>query len=205
MSTVSLNLSLGRRARNILLRPRNEWETIAAEDTSVKALYLRYILPLAAIGPVAGFISVSIFGVAIPFMGRYRVPVGTGIAQAIVSYALALAGVYVLALIISALAPSFGGEKSLPQALKLAAYTSTPVWLAGILHLVPLLGVLILFAGVYGLYLLYLGLPQLMRAPRGRAFPYVAAVIVSAVVIYIVIALIAGSLVTLPTAGFPAA
>lgn len=205
MNTASLDLSLSRRARNILFRPRGEWETIATEDTSVKALYLRYILPLAAIGPVAGFIGASIFGISIPFMGRYHVPVGTGIAQAIVSYALDLVGVYVLALIISGLAPMFGGEKSLPQALKLAAYTSTPVWVAGILHLVPLLGVLILLAGIYGLYLLYLGLPQLMRAPRARAFPYVAAVIVSAVVIYIAIALIAGSLVTLPTAGFPAA
>ncbi|HET7568989.1 MAG TPA: Yip1 family protein [Gammaproteobacteria bacterium] len=200
MNTVTLNLPLTHRVRNILFRPRSEWEAIADETASPRTLYLRYILPLAAIGPVANFIGLSMFGVSVPFLGRYRVPISSGIAEAIVSYVLTLVGVYVLALIISELAAGFGGEKSLPQALKLAAYTSTPVWLAGVLHLVPLLDVLILFAGIYGLYLLYLGLPRLMHAPRERAFGYTAAVVIADIVIYLVIGLIAGSLVTLPTA-----
>lgn len=204
MNTVTLNLPLTHRVRNILFRPRGEWEIIADEATPPKALYLRYIVPLAAIGPVANFIGLSIFGVSVPLLGRYRVPVGSGIAEAIVSYVLTLIGVYVLAWIISELAATFGGEKSLPQGLKLAAYSSTPVWLAGILHLVPLLGILILFAGIYGLYLLYLGIPQLMCAPRERAFGYTATVVIVDIVIYIVIGLIAGGLVALPTAALTA-
>ncbi|HET6725605.1 MAG TPA: Yip1 family protein [Gammaproteobacteria bacterium] len=203
MSTVALtHIPLAQRARNILFRPRQEWDIIAAEDTPAKALYLRYILPLAAIGPVAAFIRDSIFGVSIPLVGHYRIPIGSGIAEAVVAYALTLIGVYVLAFVIAELAMAFGGEKSLPQALKVAAYSSTPVWVAGVLHLVPLLGILILFAGIYSLYLLYLGLPPLMRAPREKSVGYTLGVIVAAIVIYIVIGVIAGSLVTLPTASF---
>lgn len=202
MNTVTLTLPLTHRVRNILFRPRSEWEIIAAEDTPARALYMHYVLPLAAIGPAADFIRSSLFGFSIPLVGHYRVPFGSGLAEAVVAYALTLVGVYVLAFVVAQLATAFGGEKSLPQALKAAAYSSTPVWIAGVLQLVPLLGILILFAGIYGLYLLYLGLPPLMRTPREKSLGYTLGVIAAAIVIYVVIGVIAGSLVTLPTPGF---
>jgi uncharacterized protein YqgC (DUF456 family) len=108
---------------------------------------------LAAIGPVAFFIGMSIVGVSLPLGGSYRVSISSGIASAVVQYVLTLASVYVLAFVIDALAPTFSGEKDLNQAFKLATYSYTPGWLVGIFSLIPALGVLGIL-GLYGIYLL---------------------------------------------------
>lgn len=121
----------------------------------------------------------------------YRTPIGTAITGAIVSYVLALIGVYVLALIIDGLAPTFGGTKNQIQALKTAAYSSTASWLAGIFVLVPGLRVLTIL-GLYSLYLLYLGLPVLMKAPQEKAGAYTGVVVLAAIVLFFVIGMVGG-------------
>ena len=125
-------MNLVDRVKRILLSPRTEWEVIDAEPTTPAALYTGYIMPLAAIGPIAQVIGYSVFGITIPFMGTYRVPIGSAITSAIVTYILTLVATYVLALIIDALAPTFNGQRSQIQGLKVAAYSSTASWVAGI-------------------------------------------------------------------------
>ncbi len=191
-------MNLVDRVKRILLSPQPEWQVIDGEVTSPGALYTGYIVPLAAIGPLASVIGYSVFGIRVPFSGTvYRVPLGSAITSAVVSYVLTLVGVYVLALIIDALAPTFGGTKSPIQALKVAAYSSTAGWVAGIFALVPglrMLGIL----GLYGLYLLYLGLPVLMKAPAERAAGYTALVVVAAIVLFVVIGVVGSRFMAMP-------
>jgi Yip1-like protein len=192
-------MALMDRVKNILLTPRTEWEVIDAEPATLADLYKGYIIPLAAIGPVAQAIGSSVFGYTVPFIGSYRTPPGAAITGALVTYALTLVGVYVLALIIDALAPSFNGTRSQIQALKVAAYSSTASWVAGIFALIPgvrFLGIL----GVYSLYLLYLGLPVVMKAPKEKALGYTAVVIIAAIVLFMVIGLVAAMFVSAPMA-----
>jgi Yip1-like protein len=193
-------MNLVERVKNILLMPAKEWEVIDTESTTVAALYTGYILPLAAIGPIAQVIGYSVFGFRMPFGGSvYRVPIGRAFTAAVVSYVLALVGVYLLALIIDALAPTFGGTKSQIQALKVAAYSSTAAWVAGIFALVPglrMLGIL----GLYSIYLLYLGLPVLMKAPKDKAVGYTVVVIIAAIVLFFVVGAVAGRLTGMPYA-----
>jgi hypothetical protein len=193
-------MNLVDRVKQILLSPKSEWDVIDAEQTTPADLYTHYIMPLAAIGPVAHLIGSTVFGIPIPFVGTYRVPIGSAITQAIVSYVLSLAGIYVLALIIDALAPTFGGQRSQIQALKLAAYSSTASWLAAIFGLVPALSPLALL-GLYSLYLLYLGLPVLMKAPRDKAVGYIGVVIITAIVLAMVIGAVGAMFKTMPGAG----
>jgi Yip1 domain len=190
-------MALVDRVKNILLTPRQEWAVIDAEPTTPVELYKEYIMPLAAIGPVAGMIGSTVFGYRIPMLGTYRAPVGQALSAMVVTYLLTLGGVYVLALIIDALAPSFNGTKSQTQALKVAAYSSTASWVAGIFSLIPALrwlGIL----GLYSLYLLYLGLPVLMKAPEEKALAYTILVILAALVLFLVIGLVAGSFLSGP-------
>ena len=193
-------MNLVERVKRILVSPKTEWEVIDAEQTTPAELYTRYILPLAAIGPIAQLIGYSVFGVTVPFVGTYRVPIGSAITQALVSYLLTLAGTYVLALIIDALAPTFNGQRSQIQALKLAAYSLTASWVAGIFALIPGLRILTLL-GLYSLYLLYLGLPVLMKTPREKAMGYTVVVIIAAIVLSLVIGAIAGVFMKIPGAG----
>jgi uncharacterized protein YqgC (DUF456 family) len=106
--------------------------------------------------------------------------------SAVVQYVLTLVSVYILALIIDALAPTFSGEKNLTQAFKLATYSYTPGWLVGVFALIPALGILRIL-GLYGLYLLYVGLPVLMKSPKEKSTVYTVAVIIAAIIIFVVI------------------
>jgi hypothetical protein len=191
-------MDLVQRVKQILLSPRTEWQVIEAEPTTTAELYKTYIIPLAAIGPISQVIGYSVFGITMPFVGTYRVPIGSAISSALVAYVLTLAGTYVLALIIDGLAPTFNGQRNQIQALKVAAYSSTASWLAGIFALIPGLRLLAIL-GLYSLYLLYLGLPIVMKSPREKALGYTVVVIVAAIVLFMIIGVIAGRFMAIPT------
>ena len=179
-------MSLVNRAKGILLNPKAEWPVIDTEPATVGSLYTGYIIPLAAIPAIASFVGLSVIGISV--LGfSLRVPAGTALTSAAVQYALSLAGTFVLALIIDALAPSFGGQKNQVQALKVAAYASTASWVAGLFLLLPSLAILAAIGGLYSLFLIFLGLPVVMKAPQDKAVGYTVVVIVVAVVLYFVI------------------
>ena len=194
-------MNLVERAKNILLQPKAEWPVIAAEPQSVQSLYTQYAMILAAIPAVAGFIGMSLIGIS-GFSYSYRVPIGSGLAQMVLSYVLGLGAVYVLALIIDALAPQFGGTKDFISALKVAVFASTASWLGGIFMIIPMLGILSMLASLYGLYLLYTGLSPLMKSPPDRSVPYTVVIIIAAIVLFVVVAAISAMVVPSPMRGF---
>jgi len=179
------------RARNIVLTPRDEWPIVETEPTGINDIYKNYVIPLAAIPAVAGFIGTSIIGASIPGVGTVRIGFFAGLISAVLQFALSLALVYVLALIIDALAPTFRGQKNTLAAFKVAAYSMTPAWLAGIFAIIPSISFLSLL-GLYGIYVLYTGLPLLMRVPEDKAFGYTVVVVLSAIVLSIVFAAVLG-------------
>lgn len=180
-------MNIVERVKKILLEPKKEWEIISRETTNTSELYKSYIMPLAAIGPVASIVGMSIMGISMPLAGTFRLPIITSIGSAVVQYILSLVGVYILALIVDFLAPNFSGEKNIDQALKLAAYSYTAGWLSGIFMIVPALGFFMIL-GLYGLYLIYTGIPVLMKAPREKALGYTVTVVIAAVIISMIIA-----------------
>jgi len=187
-------MNLVDRTKSILLSPQQEWQAIDEEETSIGGLVTGYIVPLAAIGPVASLIGMEIFGISVPSVGTFRVPIGAALRQGIAQYVMALVGVFVLALIIDKLAPYFRVEENRYQALKIAAYSSTPVWIVGIVGLIPALSILRLLGLFYSPYLLYLGLPTLMRVPQHKVMGYTVVVIMCAVVLFFLIGVIAAQL-----------
>lgn len=185
--------SLVERAKDVVLKPKEEWPVIDAEPATVASIFTNYVLILAAIGPIAGLIGAQVFGYS-GFGITYKPPIGYSIAMALVTYAMTLASVYVLALIIDALAPTFGGTKDQVKAFKVAAYSMTAAWLAGIFGIIPQLAILGI-VGLYSFYLLYLGLPRLMRVAEDKALGYTVLVIVAAIVLWLVIGIIVAALV----------
>jgi hypothetical protein len=181
------------RIKAILTTPRTEWPAAAAEPATVQSLYAGYIAIVAALPIVAGFIKGSLIGSS-AFGITVRTPIGMGIVGMLLHYVLALVIVYVVALIINALAPTFGGQKDMVQALKTVAYAWTASWVAGIAVIVPWLGWLIAIAGaVYAIYLLYLGLPHTMKCPPEKAGGYTAVSVIIAIVLsWIVGAIVVG-------------
>jgi hypothetical protein len=173
------------RVKAILLTPQTEWPVIAREPGEASALFTRYVAILALIPALAGFIGTSLVGHYVPFF--------SGLIIAIVSYGVTFVVVYVVALIVDALAPTFDAQKNFPNALKLTVYSLTPYWLAGIFLLVPGLSFLRVL-GLYGIYLAWVGLPPLMLAPRDKALAYAATAVVCAVILLIVTGFILATL-----------
>lgn len=188
-------MALVERVKNTLLSPRSELQVIDAEPATVASLYSGYIAPLAAIPVICQAIGSSLIGVTIPIVGgHYRVPIVTAIVHALVFYVLTLIFVYIGALIVDALAPTFSGTKNMVQALKVIAFAATPGWVAGIFSLVPMLGILGLLALLYGLYLLYLALPVFMKSPADKAAGYTVVVIIACFIVGLIIGVVVGAL-----------
>lgn len=181
--------SLVDRVKNILLTPKLEWPKIESEPATIGSIYTSYVLPIAAIPAVAGLIGALAFGYS--FFGvSYRPSIGAALSMAVTQYVLALVGVFVLSLIIDWLAPTFGGVKNQVNAFKVAAYSATAAWVAGILAIIPSLAILGSLLGLYSLYLLYLGLPLLMKAPADKALSYTVVTIIAAFVLAVVIGML---------------
>lgn len=180
------------RVKRLLLSPSAEWERIDAEPATIKGLYAGYVCILAAIPPVAGLIGGQVFGIG-GFGFHMKPPLVSSIISAVVAYGLSLLSVFLVALIIDGLAPSFDGQKDRVQAFKVAAYSYTAAWVFGILGIFPPLGIIAALASLYGFYLLYLGLPRLMKAPQEKALGYTAVTILCAIVLSVVIGAITGA------------
>jgi len=196
-------MNLIERAQAILLRPRQTWPQIAAEPADVASLYSRWIAIVAAVPAIATFIGWTLIGGGM-FGVTYRLSIAAGLGQMVVGYLLSLVAVYVLALIVDALAPTFGGSKDFIAALKVVGYGSTAGFLGGIFNLLPALGWLALIASFYSIYLIYTGLPTLMRCPADKAGGYTAVVVVCGIVAMIVLGSVSAMFVGHSPMGFGA-
>ncbi len=181
------------RVKDIIMSPKTEWGVIDAESATIGGIYTSYVIILAAIGPIAGLIGQQVFGYSL--MGvTYKPPMNWSIGMAVIGYVMTLVSCYVSALIIDALAPTFGGTKDMLKAFKVAAYSATAAWLAGIFAIIPMLAMLSI-VGLYSLYLLYLGLPRLMRVSEDKAVGYTVVVIIVQIVLYFLVAFVVAALV----------
>ncbi len=177
-------MNLVDRAKNIIMTPKTEWQVIAGEEPNVQQIITGYVVPLALIPAVASIIGWGI-------VGRGFTSFNFGIANGLVAFGVAILSVYLASLVIDTLAPNFGSQRSLGRATQLVAYSSTPGWVAGVLNVFPVMGWLAVLASLYGIYVMYLGLPHVMKTPQDKTVAYL---IVSILVIVVVYALIGGVL-----------
>ena len=175
------------RAQAILADPAAEWAKIEAESGDPAYLLTGYVAVLALVPAIFGFIGACVVGAVVPGGETVRAPILEGLFGAVFGYVAACAAVLVLGLLINLMAPLFGGRQSFDNAFKVAVYSYTPVWLAGIFLIAPGLRFLVL-TGCYGVYLVWRGLPPLMKAPEPTLPGYTAAVVACAVILTLVIA-----------------
>ncbi len=183
------------RAKGLITRPREEWGVIAGEPSDTAGLFKGYVVPVSAVPVVAGFIGAALFA---PMFAAVlpRFSLGALLVQSVVSYVLGLAGVWVFGKVVQALAPRFGGTGEEVPAMKLAAYSPTAMWLAGVFALVPALAMLSLL-GLYSLYILYKGAPVVARVPEDKALVFTLALVVCAFALNLLIVLVVAPLLRL--------
>lgn len=191
MEAGEVRMPLFRRTLGLLLHPSREWPAIAEEPGGLRSLTFRYVAPMAAIGPVCGYLGSTMFGIKAGALVFPPDPVSAGFGAA-VGFLLNIAAVYLTALVIDAVTPSFGGVSNRVRAFRLAAYSATPVWVSGVFLLYPpawLLGVV----GFYAVWLLHRGAPVMMKTRSPRRPLFFTLIVAGAGLILIALASVASS------------
>ena len=205
--------SLVARVRGLMTKPKDELPKTIAEAGDFKSL-LPYVLVLVSVGALSQFISAGIIGKYVPPQVVFGMKIGGGwfrspiasLVGAVLSVGIGVGVWWFFGFILNALAPSFGARKDDAAALKIAAWTATPIWLAGALALcgsVPYVGwiatVAVVGGVVYGVLIGMWGLPLLMGTPESKAPGHILAAMgitlaVTAVVWFVVFGLVIASL-----------
>ena len=181
------------RVQGILLRPREEWIKIKEESFPSSRIFFSYVLILASIPPLTRFLANLLYGAfKKPYSGWSWNVAGRDLLFSIISYIFSLIVVYVFGRIINVLAPIFSSRPNSLNSMKLAVYSMIPYWMGGLLYLVPHRGgVLKNLAGLYGIYILYLGFATpLIDTPKEKMLNYLAASIILAIVLIVSIEII---------------
>ena len=173
--------------KNVLLDPKGCWKAIKEDTRSVKQLYIDLFLVLGVIPAVCNFVKFSLIGVAVPFMGTWRMPFFGGLFFHIIQYVEFLALLWVFAFLLEKFAPKFGGAFTFSDAFKLVAYSFMPFFVASVLSVLGtflgLIGALVGFA--YSIYLFCQGISTMATVTEENKTK-----------------LITGSLVTILVSGF---
>ncbi len=179
-----------KRAINVITKPNDEFQAIKGEKMTIADMYVKYAIFLAAIPAIARFIGLLLLPFGTRLFGRFLI-------GSILLYVLSLGGLYVLAFIIDTLAPNFGGKKDINSSLKIAVFSYTAAWIGGILYIIPSQPFWILagLAGIYTLYLLYVGMKNLKEVPQDKMVGYYVVTIIAAIIIFFIIGLIVSTII----------
>ena len=165
-------MQLLRRARGILLSPRQEWDAVAAETPRIAALFLAYVLPLTALRCCVSIAEHAIAGN--PLFGLLIGLAGIGLMFIVV---------LLCAVTAHFVAAAFGTVRPFARAVQLAATAMTPVFIGNALQSTPVIGEFLAFAGaLYACSLLYTGVSVTLGVGEGRAGAFTLVVIVVLIV-----------------------
>lgn len=179
------------RVKLILTQPKEAWVKISNEQIDLKDFLMSYVLPLVLIPTIASFIGYGLIG-----LGSYFkvTSLSWGLHQAILAFLGAFLGVFISAFCIHKLAPTFGTQVSLTNAIKLVAYSYTPTWIAGVFYILPSLTILALLAGIYSLYLLYIGFVPITKVSEDKKTNYFILSLILVIGVSVLVSLALGAI-----------
>jgi|GEM_PF-5146635 len=176
------------RAIAVLTQPGPEMTRAAQDPVPGRTLFTTYALVLGALPALGALLGIIIFaGSALAY-----VLVPTLISLLLVYLLRDVGLTYAVGLGANALAPKLGGQRRKDQALKLAIYAATPIWVAGFLAalLIPLGGLtyMVLLAGFgFAGYILYLGCGPLLGVPQNQAAAFAAVLTIAWLILYFLV------------------
>jgi hypothetical protein len=190
-------MNLINRVKGIILNPKNEWNTIQQEQASSTDLLKNYLLPLVIIPVVASFIGNGIIGRNLLYAGHVG-SLSIGIRYAVLMLVNMIAGVYLTAFVIDALAPSFSATRNYNNAFRLVVYSYTPMLVAGVFYILPALSFIVFLASIYGLFILYIGLKPMMQVPEEKITVYFVVSLIVLIAVYSILSVILTAIVIRP-------
>jgi hypothetical protein len=173
----------------IFTHPDDEWKTIRSEPNTIGRHYLTHALILAAIPAVCGFIGATQVGWSVGSDETvYKLTSESALMLCALFYGAMIVGVVILGKFIDFLSETYLEEDKTPRGIALATYTTTPLFICGIIALYPVLWldmIIALVAVAYSVYLLYEGVPILMSIPKEKGFVFASAIVTVGLVMFV--------------------
>jgi hypothetical protein len=169
--------------------PIEEWQTIDNRHESL-TYSLSHILLIALFPSVMGYYSSVYLGWSVGTGDAVFLTHSSALLIAIAMYVALIVGVFALAYLVHWMGVTFGAQPTFTQALELAAYTATPVFMSALAAFFPELWFVVcvgILALSYSVYLLYTGVPILMHIPEERGFIYASSVVTCGLILLVII------------------
>ncbi|MCV6611471.1 MAG: YIP1 family protein [Amphritea sp.] len=157
----------------VLYDPKHEWKDIRKEHYSTMHCFMAQISILAAIPALSLFIGTTQVGWSIAGGDFVKLATGSALMAAIAFYVAMWVAVGFIAYTIHWMEKTYGGNVTMDECMVLTTFTATPLFLAGIVGLYPVLWLNVMVGLValgFTIYLLYTGVPEIMQIPEDRAF-----------------------------------
>jgi len=173
----------------LLVRPTTQWRAIAALDGRSLATLTLYPCIMAILPAVAWFYGTSQVGWTVGDQGDpIKLTAQSARQICLLFYLGMVACVVAIGYFIHWMSDTYGANSSLIKGVVVAAYTATPLFIAGLVGIYPILWLDMLVGVVavsWAVYLLYLGTPIVMGVPPERGFLYASAVFAVALVSFV--------------------
>jgi hypothetical protein len=174
----------------LLFQPRRAWSKIA--DRSVGNLFTALLYPLlfAVLPALAWYIGSTHTGWQIGSSDAIRLTRASALPIVVLFYLAMVGAVIGIGCMIHWMAQTYGAASSIAKGIAIAGFTATPLFVAGAVGFYPQLAldlVIGLVALCYAIYLLYMGVPIVMKIPEERGFLFASAVIAVCLVALIAI------------------
>jgi hypothetical protein len=172
----------------ILTHPHKEWARIREDSKSTLAHYLRYLIWIAAVPPLAWYYGATMIGWEVGDRVVKLTPASAAQIMALFYLAI-LASVAFLGYMIHWMARTYDARNDdIAHGVGVAAYMCAPMFLAGLTGLYPILWLDIILgtaAAAYTLYLLYLGIPIVYDMSEERGFLFASATVAVGLVLMV--------------------
>ena len=142
------------KTKTILFNPKEEWTVIEVEDKSHLKVLIEHLLILALIPVIA---------ILVGYLLSQDYEFKLGIIKALSQFIMIVVGSYGTAVIINIFADQFGSSRDFNRTFSLVAYSYTPLGVAGLLYFYVPIAWLAPYLGLYGFYLLYLGIDSQLK------------------------------------------
>ena len=160
--------------------PQKEWEVIRDERCSIGKCYASNVILLAAIPPICAYFGSTNVGWKIGAGEAIKLTSDSALQIAIAFYLALMAAVFIMGKAMHWMAQTFDAKPELSKCVVLASYIATPLFVSGVAALYPVLWVDMLIglaAVAYTVYLLYLGIPIVMKIPKEQGFIFSTSVL----------------------------
>jgi len=166
---------------DIITKPQQSWTQIQEHAKSLRFIYFNYLLSLLLSLPIASVLGNYIFN------PLFRKPIGIILLSAFIKIFVLFITILSVSILAVRLAKLYQGKASKANIHRLIVYSSTAYIVACVLAAMfenyHSFIIVCQLMGIYSIYVMNVGLPKMIEMPVDKRIPFVASVVLLAIIL----------------------